>query len=262
MRYICLQLAFPELVRRPGEHWEQLLTRLERMERCQGKCDLQALRYDVSHAVLNAADYGVAQQRERLMIVGFRHPSRTPFEFPKPTHSLDALLHHQGVTGEYWARHGVAAADRPAPAPKLRFRAGRVAAGPAPVAAPWLTVRDAIGAMPDPAGGDWGGLLNHQFQPGARAYPKHTGSCLDFPAKVLKAGRHGVPGGENMLCRVDGSVRYFTIRECARLQTFPDDYAFSGTWTRMTRQLGNAVPVEMCRRVAAAVREHLDLIGT
>ena len=49
----------------------------------------------------------------------------------------------------------------------------------------------------------------------------HTGSALDEPAKTLKAGDHGVPGGENMLMLPDGTVRYFTVRESARLQTFP-----------------------------------------
>ncbi|WP_330217616.1 DNA cytosine methyltransferase [Endozoicomonas numazuensis] len=45
-----------------------------------------------------------------------------------------------------------------------------------------------------------------------------------------KAGAHGVPGGENMIRYPDGSVRYFTVRESARLQTFPDDYALEGAW--------------------------------
>lgn len=100
--------------------------------------------------------------------------------------------------------------------------------------------------------------LNHRLITGARSYPHHTGSGLDFAAKVLKAGRHGVPGGENMLAYPDGSVRYFTVRECARLQSFPDDYLFTGSRRATTRQLGNAVPVLMCQRVAEEVRRHLE----
>src|SRR5690606_38187273 len=84
-------------------------------------------------------------------------------------------------------------------------------------------------------------------------------SYVDAPAKVLKAGVHGVPGGENMLRNPDGSVRYFTIREAARLQTFPDRYRLHGPWGEAMRQLGNAVPVMLAEIVASSVHEHLAL---
>jgi DNA (cytosine-5)-methyltransferase 1 len=120
-------------------------------------------------------------------------------------------------------------------------------------------VREALADLPDPqtearAAAE---LLNHRFQPGARSYPGHTGSPLDEPAKTLKAGVHGVPGGENMLLRPDGSVRYFSVRESARLQTFPDNYKFHGSWTETMRQLGNAVPVKLAEVVAKDVADHL-----
>jgi hypothetical protein len=82
-----------------------------------------------------------------------------------------------------------------------------------------LTVRDAISDLPNPEKGHRE-IANHLFNPGARSYPGYTGSPLDERSKTLKAGDHGVPGGENMLARVDGSLRYFTVREAARLQTF------------------------------------------
>jgi DNA (cytosine-5)-methyltransferase 1 len=77
---------------------------------------------------------------------------------------------------------------------------------------------------------------------------------LDEPAKTLKAGDHGVPGGENMLAYSNGRVRYFTVRESARLQSFPDDYVFGGSWTESMRQLGNAVPVGLGQAVASDIR--------
>ena len=80
---------------------------------------------------------------------------------------------------------------------------------------------------------------------------------LDEPAKTLKAGVHGVPGGENMLRRRDGSVRYFTVRESARLQTFPDSFLFHGSWSETMRQLGNAVPVTLAELLAVDIRNHL-----
>ena len=60
-----------------------------------------------------------------------------------------------------------------------------------------------------------------------------------------------------MLLQPDGGVRYFTVRESARLQTFPDDYAFEGAWGEAMRQIGNAVPIGLAQIVAEAVREKL-----
>jgi DNA (cytosine-5)-methyltransferase 1 len=123
---------------------------------------------------------------------------------------------------------------------------------------PWLTVRDALQGLTDPQRKNNVTLHNnHIFQPGARVYAGHTGSPLDLPAKTLKAGDHGVPGGENMLVMPHGEVRYFTVRESARLQTFPDTYVFHGSWTETMRQLGNAVPVALARIMASSIAEKL-----
>ena len=56
-----------------------------------------------------------------------------------------------------------------------------------------------------------------------------------------------------MMIKDDGSYRYFTVRESARLQTFPDAYVFHGAWSEVMRQLGNAVPVELARQVMSSV---------
>ena len=97
---------------------------------------------------------------------------------------------------------------------------------------------------------------NHFFQPGARTYPGHTGSPIDEPAKTLKAGVHGVPGGENIVLPY-GTTRYFTVRESARLQTFPDEFVFHGSWSETMRQLGNAVPIGLAVKVATSVKQQL-----
>jgi DNA (cytosine-5)-methyltransferase 1 len=60
-----------------------------------------------------------------------------------------------------------------------------------------------------------------------------------------------------MLRRPDGSIRYFTVRESARIQTFPDSFIFDGTWGEVMRQLGNAVPVRLASVMAGSVCEHL-----
>ena len=60
-----------------------------------------------------------------------------------------------------------------------------------------------------------------------------------------------------MLARPDGSVRYFSVREAGRLQTFPDDYVLEGAWSEAMRQLGNAVPVQLGEVIANSVADAL-----
>lgn len=253
LEYIKLRLTYPELVGRPGEAWPKHLARLER-HYTRGR--QEGLRYQVIKQVLNAADYGVPQRRERIFLVGFRSDVDSGWSSPLPTHSQDALLWSQWRTGEYWDAHKVARRNRPEGG-RGEARALRLSA--IPELAPWRTVRDVLSDLPDPEKNPRAAAAyhNHRFQPGARTYTGHTGSPLDEPAKALKAGDHGVPGGENMLLRPDGSVRYFTVRESARLQTFPDDFLFHGSWTETMRQLGNAVPVTLAEIVARSVHNHL-----
>jgi DNA (cytosine-5)-methyltransferase 1 len=51
----------------------------------------------------------------------------------------------------------------------------------------------------------------------------------------------------------DGFVRYYTILEAKRIQTFPDDYPILGSWTEAMRQLGNAVPVHLGQLIAKSL---------
>lgn len=251
--YIKLRLAHPEVVSREGEAWTDHLHRLQREHT---SATSEELTYKVVPTLVNAADYGVPQQRWRVFFVGFRSDVPAGWAFPDADHSKAALAHSQWVTGDYWDRHRVARKDRPEASAALIHRAPLLAEQQ-PNSRPWRTVRDAMMGLPEPTRNGSRAHLNHVLQPGARSYPGHTGSAIDAPAKALKAGVHGVPGGENMLLRPDGSIRYFTVREAARLQTFPDRYQFHGAWSESMRQLGNAVPVLLAQKVAASVAEHL-----
>lgn len=249
--YINLQLHHPEIEQRADEEWIDHLGRLEQHHSanfCNG------LEYRVITRVLNAANYGVPQKRERVVFVGFRADLGIEWRFPEQTHSLNALLWQQCRSHEYWERHRVPFPHRNVDC-RMEDKAWKALEQP-PLKA-WRTVRDAIHDLPHPDSSDGGDVLNHRFQPGARSYAGHTGSRLDEAAKTLKAGVHGVPGGENMLVRPDGTVRYFSVRESARLQTFPDRYELKGSWSEAMRQLGNAVPVELARVIATSVASHL-----
>lgn len=248
--YVLLELQHPEATMWPGEAWEDHHRRLQDVHTAG---NLDGLHYNVVFDVLNAANYGVAQTRERLFIVGFRSDTNIEWHFPDPTHSADALYVDQYVTGKYWHRHDLKAPQAVAEARQRR------ATGEKTSVRPWLTIRDAIGDLPSPRidRNTVDGISNHRLQPGARSYAGHTGSPIDLPSKTLKAGDHGVPGGENTVVFPNGKFRYLTVREAARVQSFPDAWIFKGAWSEVMRQLGNAVPKDLAQVVARSVANTL-----
>ena len=254
--YIRLQLAYPHLKKKKREKWKEHLSRLERYH-TRGR-GLGHEMYRVIVRAVNAADYGVPQRRQRVFFVGIRGDLEVEWSFPEPTHSRDELLIEKFVTESYWERHDVSRRRRENIPKSTRKRLEKRAVERRSRLRPWLTVRDAVADLPEPGKTETSTLVaNHVFVPGARSYPGHAGSEMDQPAKTLKAGDHGVPGGENMLIHINGKVRYFTVREKARLQTFPDKYHFDGHWTATTRQLGNAVPVRLSKAICASLAKAL-----
>jgi len=248
VEFIRLQLTYPDFPVSKNADWETNLRRLQRHHTSKSD-NRDELAYQVSIHLADAADYGVPQHRHRVFFIGFRIDLDIGWSFPPVTHTQDDLIRAKYVTGEYWKAHAVTASK---PHPRLLKKIDDLRSGELIVTtAPWRTVRDALVGLPDPR--EISTIENHRLQPGAKSYPGHTGSPLDEPSKALKAGDHGVPGGENMLRYPNDRVRYFTVRESARIQTFPDDYVFRGSWTESMRQLGNAVPVKLAEAVAASI---------
>lgn len=253
--YIILQLSFPTVVRNEKEDWTEHLSRLEKIQTSGHFPDLS---YRVVYRLLDAADYGVPQHRHRVFIVGFRSDLGVEWNFPESTHNANKLLWEQWITGEYWDLHKVAKSKRPVMPENLKRRVEILRTNHsliAPAGNRYLTVRDALVGLPDPRTKN--NIPNHEFRDGARPYPGHTGSALDEPSKALKAGAHGVPGGENMIAFPDGSFRYYTAREAARIQTFPDDYVFDSAWTEAMRQIGNAVPMHLAEVVGQSIMKQI-----
>ncbi|WP_119165859.1 DNA cytosine methyltransferase [Algihabitans albus] len=252
--YVKLQMEHPELLADTDEAWEDHLGRLEQHHTSTKR---PGLHYQVVTKLLNSANYGVPQRRERVLFVGFRDDIDAKWSLGPGEYTQDALVWDQ-LFGDYWDRHRVRKKDRVLEGRSLQL-SKRVSKDEKPDSFPWKTTRDAIGDLPDPERTRFSdSVSDHRFQPNAKTYPGHTGSYLDEPSKTLKAGVHGVPGGENMLRHADGSVRYFTVREGARVQTFPDGYKFHGAWSECMRQLGNAVPAELARVVGESVAERLN----
>jgi DNA (cytosine-5)-methyltransferase 1 len=253
VEYIELQLAHPTVLPIDPFDPDGWLRHLPKLRDAHTVRDDTEFQYTVSKALLNAADFGAPQRRERVFFVAIRDDVGASWLPPRPTHSRAALQLAISGTGQYWKKHGLA--EKFERNPLLLGKWLREAGD----TEPWRTVRDALEGLPTPiAGREAPDYANHIGQPGARSYAGHTGSPVDQPAKTLKAGVHGVPGGENMLRNPNGSVRYFTAREAARIQTFPDSYIFSGSWGESLRQIGNAVPVALARAIARSVHECLS----
>lgn len=253
--YLLLAIGSPGLARAQRETWRSHFDSLQR------DTSSDDLKYDVHVHTINAADYGVPQWRDRVLIVAFRSDLSVKWSLPPATHGIDALLWAQLKSGAYWKCHGL---DRQRPGRMSQRMASRIDIVKGLTKKPdslerWQTVRDAISDLPKLRQGQREEtILNHFVNRGARSYSGHDGSLIDEPAKTIKAGIHGVPGGENSLHLGGGRIRYFSVRECARLQTFPDDYFIAGSWSRAMRQVGNAVPVLLARTMAERIRTHLQ----
>jgi DNA (cytosine-5)-methyltransferase 1 len=255
-KYIILRLTYPSFSAAVNSGWQQHLNKLQSVS----QLSYVGAKYNVQFKLINAANYGVPQTRERVVIIGIRSDLDYSWEFPPETHSADLLFWDMHVTGEYWERHKISKSERPLIDKSVADRIGRLTKKYemlAPGLRPWRTVRDALGDLPDPTTNH--GMGDHIFRHGARIYPGHTGSILDLPAKTIKAGDHGVPGGENMIRFPDGSVRYLTVLEAKRLQTFPDDFVIKGGWGESMRQIGNAVPVLLAETIGHELMKTLNL---
>ena len=253
-RYIILRLTFPDAHSSLKATWREHFTSLQKIkyDRYDG------IKYRVKYCLVNAADYGVPQCRERVVIVGIRSDINATWEFPAATHSEERLLWDKFVTGNYWDRHKVPKAHREVCHNGSLVKASRLQDTFGffePELNPWRTIRDALNGVPDPRKKN--GIPDHIYRDGARTYAGHTGSDLDLPGKTIKAGGHGVPGGENMIRFRDGTVRYFTVHEAKLIQTFPKDFVIFGAWGEALRQIGNAVPVALGEQIGKALFERI-----
>ncbi|WP_152521416.1 DNA cytosine methyltransferase [Amycolatopsis decaplanina] len=283
--YILRELEFPFVERKAGSTWQEHDDVLRAMEE---RRDVRAdERYDVIMTPVNAADYGVPQIRNRIIIVAFRSDLNVDLDtFRKlitPQYS-EGALYRSILSGDYWRRHN----DVPGHVMD-RVNAGVPKNLPLDDGTkPWRTLRDAIEGIEDGEGNklpslpriSWekldrveyevGGFKYHVGWPGARIYDGHTPNEYDRPAKTVKAGVHGVPGGESVMLTDERERdsesptgfrykhRYMTVRETARVMTFPDEWELAGPRGEQMRQLGNAVPVLLGEVFAKAVGAALD----
>lgn len=197
---------------------------------------LAELGYSVYLKVLDAAAYGVPQHRLRLFIVGV--PMGVRFGFPVPTH---------GPNGK---QDYVTVKDALQNVPEAEPNTAIVTYAKNPI------------LRPSP----WAGMMvNGKGRPINLNAPSSTipatagGNRTPFldPDEIfVEYHAHLRAGGQPRTGKIDG-VRRLTLRECARIQTFPDTFDFLGPKTAQFRQVGNAVPPLLGQVVSKAVYEAL-----
>ncbi len=201
---------------------------------------LHSLGYTVFSKVLCAADFGVAQKRNRLFLVGIRaDQNKRPFEFPEPTHGVGKKKKLVSV--------GDALANVPEDVPNR----AKVVFCKNPV----LRKSPFAGMMFNGKGRplDHNGL-GHTIPASAGGNRTHI---LD-PLRIIEKYHAGLMAGKQPRSGELTEVRRLTVRESARLQSFPDNFEFLGRQSARYSQVGNAVPPLLAASVAKAILRSID----
>lgn len=182
--------------------------------------DFRSLGYNVVYKVLNAADFGVPQNRIRIIIVGIKSDIHKVMKYPRSTHGLNAEQ-------------------------------------------PWVTAKEAIDDLWDKI--DKTPIKNHSLNDYSKAkfYPGKSmqGNCrikADRPSPTIRSEHHGNIEGHYCTNNPNNPQdmtgwRRLSVRECARLQTFPDDFEFPVSSSDAYKQIGNAVPPVLAWHIARAL---------
>lgn len=204
-----------------GEAWKEILQAFSNVG------------YKLFYRIVDAADYGVPQHRERLIIVGLKDGN---FKFPRPTHGPDSLDEAPFYNAET-AIEGVISTE-PDESNRLGGR--------------YAHLLDDI-----PPG------LNYSFYTEKMGHPNPIfawrSKFSDFlykadpntPVRTIKASGGAYTGP------LHWENRFFNLEEYKRLQTFPDDYQISGSKQIAVKQIGNSVPPQLARMMAIAIRQQV-----
>lgn len=201
----------------------------------------EELGYSLSYEILNAAEYGVPQTRQRFICVGVRKDVGTTFKFPKPTHFIPDKYNPERDCNKN----------------------------------PWVTCEEAIGDLdynlPEDknmqAGSKHKDLLkevppgdNYLYFTEEKGYPtplfKWRSRYWSFLLK-LSPNRPSwtiQASFSNNMGPFHWKNRFLRINEIKRLQTFKDDYEFYGDFKSQWRQIGNAVPPLLVQKVATEIK--------
>jgi DNA (cytosine-5)-methyltransferase 1 len=211
--------------------------------------EFRRLGYRAKHFILNAADYGVPQRRSRLFIVASIKDQ--PFTIPSPMQSQISV--RDAIGDLPVLRNGSTAGDLPyrcaaksAYAKALRGRRSKCSNHQVTNSSPSIIERYKCVSP----GGNWADIPANQMKNYSDRNRCHTGIyrrlIYDEPSVVIGNFR------KNMLIHPTQD-RGLSVREAARLQSFPDRFVFTGSIGFQQQQVGNAVPPLLARAVFEAI---------
>lgn len=189
--------------------------------------------YDLFYEMLNAVDYGVAQDRKRVIFVGFRSDLKIDYEFPKPFAAEDKKV-LKDILADLDGK-AVPALEKQKPNPETTISNHEYMIGD--FSSMYMS-RNRVRAWDEPS---------FTIQAGGRHAPIHPSAPK--MEKVEKDKFQFIAGTQH---------RRLSVRECARIQGFPDDFEFIyNNVADGYKMIGNAVAVQFAKALAKSIKHHL-----
>lgn len=223
--------------------------------------EFEALGYKLKYQVLNAVDYGVPQFRERVILVGVRGETN-PYQYPLPTHGpgLKPYVTLKEAIGDLPVLKSGQSKDFYAHGPDNEFLRLMRAQQPHPLtehAAP-KNGAHLIKIMEALQDGQSKNDLPEQLRPKSGYGNTYAKLWWERPSTTITRN-FACPSSSRCIHPRDS--RAMSIREGARLQSFPDDYLFYGSDGTKRLEIGNAVPPLLSMAIAGQMEKALDLIS-
>jgi DNA (cytosine-5)-methyltransferase 1 len=207
---------------------------------------LSGLGYDVAYKIVDARDYGVPQERRRVIIVGYEKSLGVRFTFPPSSHTKLGTLTIEGPSTEKWVTLREAIGDLPESIPaRVKNKANENLAVPNHE---HMTGSFSSIYMSRNRRKQWN-EQSYTIQAGGRHAPLHP-----LSTEMIKIGED-----KWTFKSKDPVYRRLSVRECARIQTFPDSFIFYyQNIANGYKMVGNAVPIKLAEAMANKIRSDIE----